>query len=307
MTRSAMHRGRLLAIAVGLGFGTAACSRSDTSSLAAVDSATLAESLLYVTTHVKPKPQRGDERKAHKTHQDSLGGPYSIGVPDPYPRSQTRAAPVVLTTALTSAADDSILALYLDSLSFDAARDNGELARVRCPAGSPAGCAAQLYIQPEIGMKKRRFSDVPDSGMVVARIINYSSTETDSTYRIPPLTRAYWYVYHTPLGLKSRVFMRTPDSTQKLKFLGPTKTYEECPHDPYGGPAIAKFRKCVPYETAMTRGDAVYAKGTNPFIHPVSFGPPPRMPAPLPAAGDVALTDTELWVKCAQGCCIAGP
>jgi hypothetical protein len=303
MTRSAMHRGRLLAIAVGLVFGTLACSESGTSHLSAIDSAALAESLLYVTTHVRPKPQRGDERKAHKTHYDSLGGPYSIGVPDPSPRAQTREAPVVLTTAV----NDSILALYLDSLSFDAARDNGELARVRCPAGSAAGCTAQLYIQPEIGMRKRKFSQVPDSGMVVARIINYSSTETDSTYHIPPLTRAYWYVYHTPLGLKSRVFMRTPDSTQKLKFLGPTKTYEECTHDPYGGPAIAKFRKCVDVETAMTRGDAVYGRGTNPFVHAVSFSPTPRAPAPLPTVGDVALTDTELWVKCAQGCCIAGP
>ena len=112
MTRSAMHHGLVLAWTGGALLFATACSVSDSSSSLASDS------LLYVTTHQKPKPQRGDEKPAHVTNYDSLGGPYSKGVPDPSPRAQTREAPVLLTPGV----NDTILAVYLDSLSFDVAR-----------------------------------------------------------------------------------------------------------------------------------------------------------------------------------------
>jgi hypothetical protein len=259
----------------------------------------------YVLTHVKPVPQAGDEHPNHKAPADSLGGPYSKGRPGTVTTDPTAAAPVPLTDTV----NDAVLAAYLDALNFDLARDNGELALVRCKSGSGAGCAASLYIQPEIGMKKRNATDVPPNGMVVARIINYSATATDSTYEIPPLTRAYWYVDHTFIGLRSRVFIRTLPATGKtLKFIGPlTRTYEPCGHPPYGGPALAKFRKCELYETTM-RGDAVYGSRSNPFVHTVSFGAASPSPAPNPLLANAEpLTDTELWVKCSLGCCISGP
>jgi hypothetical protein len=157
-------------------------------------------------------------------------------------------------------------------------------------------------------MKKRAYADVPPFGMVVARIINYSTTETDSTYHIPPLSRAYWYVFSAPSGLRSRVFIRTPGAASPVALLGVERPYEECSHPPFGGAAQAKFRKCDPmtYETASrrTKTGRSYARVPNPFVHPASYTPPPK---PGPVVTDVdALLNTDLWVKCAQGCCIAG-
>jgi hypothetical protein len=309
MTCSAMQRGRYAAVAGGILLMAVGCP-GGTTVRPPVPGPTVRifypDTGYVITTHVKPIPQSGDEHPAHRPPPDSLGGPYSKGRlgRDAAP---TREAPVPLTPAMS----DAVLAQYLDSLNFDEARDNGELALIRCPAGSGTGCSATLYIQPEIGMKKRNPTDVPPNGMVVARIINYSATATDSTYQIPPLTRAYWYVDHGPLGLRSRVFIRTYSSVSPvLAFIGPlNRTYEQCYHPPYGGPALAKFRTCGPdtYETAKTRGDAVlYGIVPNPFIHPVSFMSARQRPSrPLVTAVE-ALTDTELWVKCAQGCCVSG-
>jgi hypothetical protein len=215
---------------------------------------------------------------------------------------ETEGAPIMLTPTV----DDKVLAKYLNALNFDMARDNGELAVVRCPKGSARDCHALLYIQPEIGMTLRSIKDMPKYGMVVARIINYSTSETDSTYGIPPLTRAYWYVYPARGGPRSRIFIRTarPDTT--LQFLGEEHTYELCPHAYVGAAAIARFRKCEQRQTAMTPKGASIGGRPNPFIRAVSFPSTPSSPVLLADAA-FALTDTELWVKCAQGCCIAGP
>lgn len=299
MTRSWTHRWRYAAIAGGILLLAVDCPRRTI-----VDKSFTSGDSLYITTHVKPVPQSGDEYPApHTTPADSLGGPYKKGKPGVVTGTATMAAPVLLDTSV----NDVTLSNYLNALNFDAARDNGELGLIRCHAGGATGCVATLYIQPEIGMKKRAATDIPATGMVVARIINYSTTETDTTYQIPPLTRAYWYVDKPLSGARSRLFIHTPLSANKLTFIGPTRTYEPCMHDPIGGPAQARFRKCPLYETSALPADPVIAPARNPFVRAVSFGAPPS-PAEPATFGDVdGLLTTELWVKCAQGCCIAGP
>ena len=252
--------------------------------------------LLTVT---KPKPERGDEKAGQLPHPDTLGGPYGHGKQGTYrPNDPTLAAPQILDTLVP----DGVLAAYLDTLVFDKARDNGELALAPCKTGGPT-CAVRLYIQPEIGMRHRGYSDVPPTGIVVVRIINYSVADTEKTFGIPPLTRAYWYVYPSGATLRSRVFMRTPLAARKLKYLGADTTYSDCAHTNGGGPALAKFRNCVDIERLGSRGggDAVIGRVTNPFVRPVSFGPPS-----IPRIDAEPLTATELWVKCAQGCCVSG-
>jgi len=287
MTRSAMHRGRLLAIAAGVLLVVVGCPGKRISP----------SSVWYVD----PIPESGDEQAGRRPPQGKLGGPYGNGTSVERPRKETAEAPVKLTPKV----DDGVLARYLDALTFDMARDNGELAVVRCPQGSVPGCHALLYIQPEIGMLSRSINDVPKNGMVVARIINYSLTETDSTYGIPPMTRAYWYVYPTSSGKRSKVFVRTPGLETTLQFLGDERTYESCRHTSITFAAIARFRKCE-QQGLETRGKAGYGGRSIPVVRRVSFESTPPSPA-LANDGSVALTDTELWVKCAQGCCIAGP
>ena len=286
MTRSAMHRGRLVAIAGGILLVAVGCPRRISPS-----------SVWYV----EPIPESGDEQAGRRPPQSKLGGPYGNGSKAARPREQTAAAPVRLTPTV----DDGVLARYLDALTFDMARDNGELAVVRCPQGSASGCHALLYIQPEIGMLSRSISDMPGNGMVVARIINYSLTESDSTYGIPPLTRAYWYVYPTSSGKRSRVFIRTPGSATTLQFLGAERTYESCGHASIGFAAVARFRKCE-QQDLDARGKPGYGGRPTPLVRRVSWESTLHS-SMLAADGTVALTDTELWVKCAQGCCVAGP
>jgi hypothetical protein len=249
-------------------------------------------------TATKPDAEKGDERAGHTPHRDTLGGPYGHGKAGRYnPSDPTLAAPVLLTTP---GLRDSVLAAYLNTLNFDKARDNGELALVSCASGT-SGCVAKVYIQPEIGMKHRDWDDIPPTGVVVARIINYSATETERTYGIPPLTRAYWYVYPVDTNLRSRVFIRTPIGINKIRFLRPDSAWSKCPHENTGGPATAKFRRCVDTERFSSAGDPILGRKSNPFVRPASFTS--RVPLNPDAE---PLQATELWVKCAQGCCVSG-
>lgn len=248
-------------------------------------------------TATKPEAEKGDERVGLPPHPDTLGGPYGHGKAGHYkPNDQTAAAPVLITTGIP----DATLAGYLDTLNFDKARDNGELALVHCRSGGPT-CAARVYIQPEIGMKHRGYADIPPTGVVVARIINYSATDTEATYGIPPLTRAYWYVYPVGTSLRSRVFIRTLTGGDRIRFLLPDSAWNRCPHDNTGGPATAKFRKCVATATFTSMGDRILGRKGDPFVRPASF----TSRVPLNPLAE-PLQATELWVKCAQGCCVAG-
>jgi hypothetical protein len=287
MTCSAMHRGRLLAIAGGVLFVAVGCPQTRVSP----------ESVWYV----EPIPESGDEQTGRTPPREKLGGPYGNPTKVEATHKETAGAPVMLTPTV----NEQVLVDYLDKLRFDMARDNGELAVVRCPQGRADECHALLYIQPEIGMIMRSHGDMPRYGMVIARIINYSISATDITYRIPPLTRAYWYVYPTNDGPRSRLFIRTPGSGTTLRFLEPEKEYRQCGHKYIGFAAVARLRKCE--QDDRTGGsNAKYGARSNPLIRSVSLTFTPRSSVVADDAA-VALDNTELWVKCAQGCCIAGP
>jgi hypothetical protein len=115
-------------------------------------------------------------------------------------------------------------------------------------------------------------------------------------------------VFNNGTSLRSRIFIRTPGAASAVALLGTEVSYDSCAHPPFGGAAQAKFRKCDPmtYETASrrTKIGRSYTRVANPFVHPASYTPAPK---PGPVVTDVdALLNTDLWVKCAQGCCIAG-
>ena len=278
--RAALQRAQLIVIAVAVVLGAVACPPG-----------------VSVLSSAKPDAEAGHESAGYNPSPDSLGGPYGHPKTGKWKKNvPTVAAPVNLVTGVISDAD---LAKYLDTLNFDKQRDNGELALVSCDSPTP-GCSVKLYIQPEIGMTDRGHANVPQTGMVVARVINYSTADSDVTYKIPPLSRAYWYVYPAGNSPRSRVFTRVPGASPPLRWLGAVidTTYSECSHKHGAGPAQAKLRNCVEYISSRTRGDAVSGP-PNPFIRPVSS-------RPMRLMADNSLTATELWVKCDQGCCVAG-
>ena len=284
--RRPIQRGLSGAFLIVLGFAAVACPSKGSLGV-------------FPAPHVQPDPETGNEEPGRNPHPDSLGGPYAFGRAGVDHNTATPVAPPGLSTGTISDAD---LSRYLNSLNFDKARDNGELALIACKPPAVFPCGVRIYIQPEVGMKHQRHADVPRNGIVVARIINYSPTDSDVTYGIPRLTRAYWFVDRRAPGSppRSRVFIRTFGGARALQFIGPDTTYSQCEyHAPAGGPAVAKFRRCVPYQVSRMPGDVVVGGWSNPFVRTVSLSP--AVPKP-----DFALTETELWVKCAQGCCVAG-
>lgn len=248
---------------------------------------------------VESVPEAANEDPARNPVGTRLGGPYGHGAGAIDPHKETPEAPEKLTESIAN----QTLVDYLNRLTFDMARDNGELASVACHApASKDPCSVPLYIEPEVGMRYRDHAKLPPNGIVVARIINYSESDSDVTYGVPPVTRAYWYVYPTFLGPRSRVFIRVraPNSTQALKFIGPEEAFSRCKHADVKGPAVAKFRRCVPYSVAELGVDGVRDPGLSPFVRFVS------LTASLPTVDVEPLAATELWVKCSLGCCVAG-
>jgi hypothetical protein len=251
---------------------------------------------VYGTAQVQPDPEAADEASGRNPEADNLGGPYGRGKRGVDNGQATVSPPVMLTPKIP----DAVLVTYLNTLNFDMARDNGELALVACRSSKDPKCGARVYVQPELGMRYVEYESIPRNGVVVGRIINYSPSDSEGTYGIPPSTRAYWYVYPTKDGPRSRLFTRTPGPDDALKFIGPEKPFSKCHHARFKGPAVAKFRRCASYQLATLRGDAVSGVSSNPFFRSVSLVPPTAAWDPEP------LTATELWVKCAQGCCVAG-
>jgi hypothetical protein len=249
-----------------------------------------------ILVSARPDPEKGDEIPGSNPSKDNLGGPYGRPKAGKEKKDPTPPPPVRLSVSV----DDVVLATFLDTLNFDKARDNGELALISCAPPATSPCSVALYIQPEIGMRHRAYNNIPSNGLVVARLINYGDYP-DATYHIPAHSRAYWYVDSLGTGLRSRVFRRTPTASERLQWLGTDTVFSECDtrrHRYAGGPAQAKLRKCVDYVASGTRGDAVWGP-PNPFVRPVSS-------KPMAFPQEDALRATELWIKCAQGCCVAG-
>jgi hypothetical protein len=246
--------------------------------------------------------EREREEVGVKPLSSNLGGPFQSPVAAEAPLRETP-APSKRIDVMT----ESELVDYLNRLVYDMSLDHSELALLACkkPGGRPCplDSLASVYIQPEVGMNRRAWDRIPATGIVVARLINYSvSSDTESTIGLPPAQRAWWYVEKVGTdSFRSRYFVRTYSASgPAVRFLA-TKTWESCRyHTPvYNRPAIAKWRGCD-YEggppSQFRRSEAVDARA---FIRALSFAP--RRGAPSAARPAVAALS---WITCDLGCCV---
>jgi hypothetical protein len=168
--------------------------------------------------------------------------------------------------------------------------------------------SAHVIIQPEAGMHKRSFSDVPDSGMIVARIINDAPLDLDEkVFGYPAQDTTYWVVEPSGGRPQSRFFVRTHSATP-IRFVSDSLPYRDCNHFAINFQARAKFWTCPDSYMHRLETSARDEKHPGPtvgalesYIHPVSLRgtvPPPSASAPSPL-----MQLQSNWVSCGNGCC----
>jgi hypothetical protein len=239
----------------------------------------------------------------------ALGGPFQRGKATSYTPRKTPSPATKHIDAMTNAE----VVAYLNTLVYDMSLDHSELVLLPCKKhGSTQKCRAdslaKVYIQPEVGMSdpSRARDSIPATGVVVARIINYSTgSDTESTYKLPPSRHAWWYVDSAPGRLRSRMFVRTYQSTgPAVIFVGDTTNFEDCGHAmaPPDRPAMAKWRGCENdgglQATEMMK-TLVKPKRVGSLFQPVSFV------RGLDIGDSTFLAiKTEVWITCSLGCCV---
>lgn len=245
--------------------------------------------------------ERDNEQPGMPPDANALGGPYGNG-------TMTRITPHRATPSpsarIDSSTTDAALVSYLNNLVYESSRERSELGLVHCKPHHPA-CAPNagvpMYIQAEWGMSAVSTSSIPPEGVVVARIINFDASRPGGEMGVPPSTRAWWYVYRTPIGLKSIYFTRTHSTTgSAITILAPPKDFFPCAGHlmAVGQPARAKWGNCTtslaerPSEGAPSWSMAV----RQPLFVPASFktdgNARPRM-----------LIAADTWVTCMATCC----
>ena len=266
--------------------------------------------------HPRSRPLLAPGKVTAENENEVVGKqPKYLGGPEDHPQPVTvRIRPTAtLPRYIDSLPDDSLVA-YLDTLQYDYDSATSEIDSVTCthqPSGVPCGPteAARVFIEPEVGMHLWRKMDIPKYGLVVARIINYDSTDrAEASFGFPPHRRIWWVVDMEPktATLRSRFFVRNYNATAPaVTMVGTPREFNQCAHvatrHKY---AKAKFMDCLQsavYSAAATGGDPVTApSSTRPrraTVHTASFGA-----VPVPAHPFIrALTDT--WVTCDAGCC----
>jgi hypothetical protein len=256
------------------------------------------------TAMVRPNTlEQDNERRGAPPHADSLGGPYGNGITTmiaPHRRTPSPSARIDGSTT------DSALVSYLNSLVYESGRDRSELALVHCKPHHPA-CAPNagvaMYIQAEWGMSAVSAASITAQGVIVARIINFDPSRPGGAMGVPPMTRAWWYVYRDPIGLKSIYFTRTHSTTgSAITVLAAPKDFYECPGHFWAviPPARAKWASCSTVFAARP------AEGTP------SWSMVPRdqlfVPASLNRVGGPRtrmLIAADTWVSCMATCCSA--
>ena len=244
--------------------------------------------------------EREDEVAGPPPYPSALGGPFQSpsGVAAP---SRPTPGPAMKIDSMT----ETQLIAYLNSLVWDMSLDHSELALLPCKkAGSGLNCRpdslSRAYIQPEVGMNRRPVDSIPPNGMVVARIINYStSPDTESTFRLPPARRAWWYVDRDSIGRpRSRIFVRTYSGVGPAVTFVNTMPWRRCAHAYWHNrPAMARWRGCADTGgLASARSNAVDPRA---FIRALSFAPRRAM-----AAEARPVIAAESWITCSLGCCV---
>jgi hypothetical protein len=230
----------------------------------------------------------------------ALGGPFQT---PSYASPPSRPTPG--PTMPIDAMSETQLVAYLDSLVWDMSLDHSELALLPCrKAGTGLNCRpdslARVYIQPEVGMNRRAVDSIPPNGMVVARIINYTtSSDTESTFHLPPAQRAWWYVDRDSAGhARSRIFVRTYSGVGPAVTFVSARPWRRCPHGYWHNrPAMARWRGCADTGgLASARSDKVDPRA---FIRALSFAP--RRAVAAEARPVIA---AESWITCSLGCCV---
>ena len=245
--------------------------------------------------------ERDNERRGAAPPVDSLGGPYGNGITTSIAPHRGTPSP---SARIDSTTTDSALVSYLNSLVYESNRDRSELALVHCKPHHPA-CAPNagvpMYIQAEWGMSAVSAASIPAAGVIVARLINFDPTRPGGAMGVPPSTRAWWYVYRDPLGLKSIYFTRTySTSGSAITVLAAPKDFYECAGHFSAAvrPARAKWANC----------STVFAARPTEELPGWSMAPRERLfiPASLTGVGAPRtrmLIAADTWVSCMATCC----
>ncbi|HEX2778361.1 MAG TPA: hypothetical protein VHM30_02610 [Gemmatimonadaceae bacterium] len=209
-----------------------------------------------------------------------------------------------------------VLAHHIDSLSRpDFIAYLKQLAYATDPANTDRGYSAcgtcggtdsvDVFIQPDIGMHLWARDSIPATGLIVARVSNYSGGgRDDAKYGWKGSRHAWWVVDKDSTGIyRSRFIERNYGAGPAFFVLKTTQwTFEKCIHSPvYNRPARAKFWSCAQSATYDTSYTAL-PPARDSYFRFAAYGPFTRPePAPRP------LVTANTWVTCAEGCCIAGP
>lgn len=261
-----------------------------------------------------------DENEQRLTRPGNLGGP---GHGTPSPTLKVRPTPV-LDDFIENLTDDQLVA-YLSQLQYDMGPGQSHRVRAACvhnPSGLPhpipapkrcnLGDGAELAIEPEVGMHLWEFSDIPEHGMVVARIINYDKQDREeATYGFPPDRRVWWVVDRPNGVLRSRFFVRTYQASpavRPIRDAAAVYPLVNCHPTEKHANAEARFAKCS--EALHLKGRSSSRSAARPTAVPVASLLPPgsasSMPSvPLPQLVEMVIDGT--WVTCKSGCCATSP
>ena len=254
------------------------------------------------TIMVRPNTlERDNERRGAAPHADSLGGPYGNGsttMVTPHRRTPSPSA------RIDSSTTDSALVSYLNSLVYESGRDRSELALVHCKPHHTA-CAPNvgvpMYIQAEWGMSAVSAASITAAGVIVARLINFDPVRPGGAMGVPPSSRAWWYVYRDPLGLKSIYFTRTHNTTgSAITILAAPRDFYECPGHLWAAaaPARAKWGNCT---TSLAKRPSEGVPGWSMAARERLFAPASFTGVSDSRARMAIAADT--WVSCMATCC----
>lgn len=222
---------------------------------------------------------------------------------------------------------DSALVAYLSTLQYDRGPGQSQSVRAACvhnPTGHPhpipapkrcnLGDGAEVAIEPEVGMHMTDFAKIPEHGLVVARIINYDSTDREeATFGFPPGRRVWWVVDRPNGVIRSRFFIRNyraaaPAVTQ-IRDVAAVYTLVNCHPTETHPHAQATFATCgrAPHTTKAPAGGSAARLSTAPLATLSLAGGARRQPSvPVPTRPvEVAIDGT--WVTCKGGCCATSP
>lgn len=270
-----------------------------------------------------PVPEDEDEQRL--TPPKKLGGP---GHGSASSQLKVRATPGLddFIENLT----DSALVAYLSTLQYDMGPGQSQRVRATCvhnstgyphPIPAPRRCnigeGAEVAIEPEVGMHMTDFAAIPEHGLVVARIINYDTSDREeATFGFPPGRRVWWVVDRPNGVIRSRFFIRnyraTAPAVTQIRDVAAVYSLVNCHPTETHQYAQATFATCshAPHLTAPARGSAARPSGTP--VTGMSFagtsfagGAPLTSSVPMPALAEMVIDGT--WVTCKGGCCATSP